>query len=325
MKKSLRCFAGCLLTVVAFACLWGCEDDDFVAPAFLRIDAIVVDTTSDVYITTGRNETTLPGFTTSEVPFCNVYVYYTGRRSAERLGHQEMPFTIPVLGEGDVDSILVYPAVVQSGVYGTQPAFPFFDHICIKKKSAADTLRFVAGDTLSLDTLHTAYNMRYITVHLFEPFERDEGALAFDSVMGWVTEAPDDACGGAGYGTITVPDSVGYVDVALKNSFYVPYTSSTNLYLELDLRSEVPVELFMTSSYTYSTSGSSSSTDTRGVVVLNPTDKWQHFYINLGRTWSWFNHNPSFRLKLTALNESGEGGTARIDNVKLMSSTYLFL
>ena len=41
----------------------------------------------------------------------------------------------------------------------------------------------------------------------------------------------------------------------------------------------------MTAAYT--TGGSE---DTRGIVMANPSSDWKHLYINLGRTWSWFNH-----------------------------------
>ena len=45
-----------------------------------------------------------------------------------------------------------------------------------------------------------------------------------------------------------------------------------------------------------------------------------YLYINLGRTWSWFNHNPSFKLSFAALNPYGEEGDVRIDNVKLITT-----
>lgn len=315
----IRKYIYIIVALAATASLAACQDDDFVAPAFLHIDAIVVDTTADAQITTGFNETRRPGFTRSDIPFCNVYAYYTGGRKAEFLGHFEMPFTIPVLSDSDIDSLEVYPAIAQSGIYGTQPAYPFLDRICIKKKNPTDTLRFVPGDTLRFDTLHTAYDMRYITLHLFEHFEHYEG-LAFDSVITWNTNAPDEACSGSGYGSVTVPDSFSYVDFAIKKTFTVPYTAYTNLYLELDTRSDIPFEIYMTAAYT--TGGSE---DTRGIVMVNPSSDWKHLYINLGRTWSWFNHPSSLKISFSALNEDGTGGTVRLDNVKLMSTTKMFL
>lgn len=318
MKKIIYIIIG----IVGLTQLWGCEDD-MVEPAFLHIDAIVVDTTADSQITTGRNETCLPGFTRSALSSCVVHVYYKDGRKAEKLGHMELRnggFTLPVLSHSAIDSIEVYPAVQQSGVYGTQPPFPYFDKICIKKGPSGETLQFSAGDTLDLDTLHTAYDMKHLKLHLFEPFERDEGSLAFDSVMIWRTDAPDEACDGGGYGMLVVPDTVAYIDCAIKDKFYFSRTELNtmvpSLYLELDTRSDIPFEVYMRAAYT-----DGGSEDTRGVMVVNPSQEWQHLYINLGKTWNWFNHATEIKLIITALNENGEGGTVRIDNVKVMSST----
>jgi hypothetical protein len=56
------------------------------------------------------------------------------------------------------------------------------------------------------------------------------------------------------------------------------------------------------------------------VMVINPSNHWQHMYINLGRTWAWFNHQPEFRLSFAALNVDGTEGDIRIDNVKLLTT-----
>jgi hypothetical protein len=44
-------------------------------------------------------------------------------------------------------------------------------------------------------------------------------------------------------------------------------------------------------------------------------------YINLGRTWAYFNHPQTFTLSFSAVNEDGTGGIVNIDNAKLLTTS----
>ena len=277
------------------------RDEDFVAPSFLHVEAIkVVPPTS--------NPISLDlGFYTSDIVACYVVAHYPETSTLDSIGLFQLPFTVPVLHSGDVDYFEFYPAVKQSGISGTLPYYTFYKPIHIKGKT------LVVGDTLRFDTLSTTYAIDTSDMRLFAPFEPDVLSINFDSVT-WHKYAPDEACTGLGYISVHVPDSVSNVPFAINLDFYVADPTRA-LYLELDTRSDIRFEVYMESAYT-----SGGATDKQRVMVVNPSDHWQHMYINLGRTWSWFNHNPSFKLSFAALNPYGEEGDIRLDNVKVLTT-----
>lgn len=296
--------------------LVSCTDDDtFVAPAFLHIDAI------DLVPPSSNAITLEDGFYTSDIVACYVTIHYPQAPKVENLGLFQLPFTIPVLHDGPIDYIEVYPAVRQSGSSSKLPFYTFYKPLKIDKLSFTlddtlytDTLFTRSGDTLSLDSLHTTYNISLSDVHMYEFFEPTSSALYFDSVT-WHKHAPSDACRGEGYASVHVPDSLARVPFAIDYNFYVT-DSRRAVYLELDSRSDIPFEIYMEGAYT-----SGGATDVQRVMVINPSTKWQHIYVNLGRTWNYFNYNIPFRLSFAALNVDGREGDIRIDNVRVLSTS----
>ena len=296
--------------------LVSCTDDDtFVAPAFLHIDAI------DLVPPSSNAITLEDGFYTSDIVACYVSVHYPGASTLDNLGLFQLPFSVPILHDGPIDYIEVYPAVRQSGSSSKLPFYTFYKPLKIDKLSFTlddtlytDTLFTRSGDTLSLDTLHTTYNISLSDVHMYELFEPTSSALYFDSVT-WHKHAPSDACSGQGYASVHVPDSLARVPFAIDYNFYVT-DSRRAVYLELDSRSDIPFEIYMEAAYT-----SGGATDVQRVMVINPSTKWQHIYVNLGRTWNYFNYNIPFRLSFAALNVDGREGDIRIDNVRVLSTS----
>lgn len=292
-----------IYTLGLLLALTACTDDeDFVPPSFLHVEAfkVVPTTSSPISID--------PGFYTSDIVACYVVAHYPGTNTLDSIGLFQLPFTVPVLHSGDVDYFEFYPAVKQSGLSGTLPFYSFYKPVKISNKT------LVTGDTLRFDTLSTTYAITLSDMQLFEPFEPTELSTLFDSIT-WNKYAADEACTGQGYASVHVPDSVASVPFAIKTDFYVADPSRA-VYLELDTRSDLRFEVYMESAYT-----SGAATDVQRVMVVNPSDNWQHMYINLGRTWAWFNHNPSFKLSFKALNPYNEEGDIRIDNVKVLTTT----
>ena len=297
MKIRQIIYTLCLLTAFS-SCT---NDEDFVPPAFLHVDSIkVVPPTSNPISVD-------PGFYTSDLVACFVVAHYPGTTTLDTLGLFQLPFTVPVLHSGTVEYLEFYPAVKQSGISGTLIYYTFYRPIRI------DNQTLTVGDTLRLDTLSTTYAISLSDMQVFEPFEPTELSTIFDSVT-WHKYAPSEACTGQGYASVHVPDSISNVPFSINADFYVSDPNRA-VYLELDSRSDIRFEVYMESAYT-----SGGATDKQRVMVVNPSSHWQHMYINLGRTWSWFNHNPSFRLSFAALNPYNEEGDVRIDNVKLITT-----
>ena len=277
------------------------DDEDFIPPSFIHVDAIKV-------VPTSSNPISLdPGFYTSDIVACYVVAHYPETSKLDSIGLFQMPFTVPVLYSGEVDYFEFYPAVKQSGISGTLPYYTFYKPIRINSQT------LTIGDTLRFDTLSTSYTLTLSDMQMFEPFEPTELSTLFDSIT-WHKYAAAEACTGQGYASVHVPDSVSNVPFAIKTDFYVSDPNRA-VYLELDSRSDIRFEVYMESAY-----NSGGATDKQRVMVVYPSSHWQHLYINLGRTWSWFNHNPSFKLSFAALNPYGEEGDVRIDNVKLITT-----
>lgn len=293
-----------VLAVLAGGCT---PEGEMAAPSFLHVDAFRV-------VPPSQNAITLDeGFYTADIVAAVVYAHRKDCLTLDTIGHFRLPMTTPVLIDGEVDYVDIYPAVKQSGSSKSLTPFPAYRYIRI-----ADTA-FASLDTLDLGTLTTTYSLTRSDVLAYEMFEPTEGSLLFDSTMQWRPQSPDEACTGRGYGYVNVPDSASYIPFYLDRDFYVQ-DETKNLYMELDSRSDVEYEIFMES-----TAISGSNTTQKQVMRIRPSEDWVHVYVNLGRTWSEFNYNPKFRLHFRAYNLEGTGGELRLDNIKLytFSNTWL--
>ncbi len=306
MMKYLR-----LLPILITMLCVSCADDEFVAPSFIHIDAIKL-------VPPESNPITLDeGFYTSDIVACYVAVHYPDARKMDTIGLFRMPFTVPVLHDGPIDYIEVYPAVPHSGNSILRPFYSFYKPITIRSGVlGTDSLRFVSGDTLCLDTLSTTYNISMSDIHMYELFEPTASSQYFEGVE-WVKHDPVNACTGQGYARVHVSDTSDAVPFSINSDLYL-FDATRAIYLELDTRSDVRFEVYMEAAYT-----SGGNTEKERVMVVNPTDHWQHMYINLGRTWSWFNHPQTFRISFAALNIDGIEGDVRIDNVKIISTNIV--
>lgn len=286
----------------------GCEHpDEFVAPSFLHVESIGL-------VPPEQNAITLePGFYTSDIVAAYVAAHYPGASAVDTLGLFELPFTIPVLHSGEVDYIDIYPAVQQSGSSNALPFYTFYNRIHI-----SDTT-LTSGDTLDLGALTTTYNITRSDVLMYEMFEPTEGSLLFDSVMQWRPQSPDEACTGLGYGYVTVPDSVYALDFSIDRDFQV-VDATKLIYLELDSRCDPNLEYRV---YMESSRIRGANTERADVMAIRGSEDWVHLYVNLGRTWAYFNYNPDFRISFTAIKTGQTGGEVRMDNVRLLTTSVV--
>ena len=56
-------------------------------------------------------------------------------------------------------------------------------------------------------------------------------------------------------------------------------------------------------------------------MCINPKDRWNKLYINLGRTWSQFLYRSPIAIYFQAVNEQGVEGDIYIDNIKVITTT----
>ncbi len=284
--------------------LSGCKDEQFTVPAFIHMDAMTLKLSdanppfpySEIY--------------TSDIVATYVVAHIPGKASVDTLGLFTLPFTAPVLYDGTLDYIQFYPAVQQSG---SSKALPFYTFYNSRRKEGV-TLH--SGDTLNFGIDTTTYNLSSDDVLMFQIFEPWEG-MKFDSVMTLASNVPDEACTGNGYGRVHISSNEASKDFCINGSYTV--TDPTKLlYLELDTRSDMAFEVYMHSSYQIG-----GTEEKLPVMVVRASKDWQHLYINLGRTWSYFNHTPNFRISFSALNIDGIEGDIRFDNVRLLTTSVV--
>lgn len=284
------------------------RSSDFTEPSFLHVEAIKLVPPSQGAIT---NES---GFYTSDIVAALVYARRKGSNTLDTIGHFRLPFTTPVLINGDVDYIDIAPAVKQSGSSTALINYTFYHSIRI-----TDTT-FRVGDTLRFDTLETTHTITRDDVLMYEMFEPTEGSLLFDSVMQWRRQAPEEACSGRGYGFVPVNDSTYTVDFSIDRDFSVidPLTHkldpTRSVYMELDIRSDVDLKVFLVGAYL--NGGSPNRVD---VMNIYKCDEWTHLYINLWPTWKHLNFCNTFRVSFTAVNENLVNGEVRLDNVRILT------
>jgi hypothetical protein len=289
------------LTLLMALLMAGCTDD-MVLPSFIHVEAINLVPPTEGAITLE------PGFYTSDIVAVYAVAHYPGEATVDTLGLYRLPCDIAVLHSGQAEYINLYPAVEQSGSALALPFYTFYNRIHI------ENVTLTTGDTLNLGTLTTTYNP-HNNVLMYEMVEPTEGSLLFDSVMEWRQVAPEEACSGLGYGFVPVPDTVYARQFGIDRDFVVTDASKL-LYLEFDTRSDMPFEVFMETSEIRGGNPTLFS-----VMTVRPSTEWVHIYVNLGRTWSYVNHNPDFRIQFVAENEDGISGEVRLDNVRLLTTS----
>ncbi len=312
VRNALVC---CLVAMLAVGCT---DDADFVAPAFLHVDAI--DLLSPAYCQTSDGNLEIitdTGFTTSNIVAAYVLAYFKDSKKHDSVGLFRLPFTVPILPSGELEYLRIYPAIPQSGQMVFLPYYTYYNYITI------DDTTLVSGDTLNLGRLSTTYDKMSDFPLLFESFEPIGRTLKLDTVE-WVRNDPAGARCGSGYGRVHLtPDQESYdfeVNMGHQFSgldFYVNTSKKIPLlYLELDIKSQLELQVNMQAPYREG--GNPSTVE---VMRIYPTgDKWVHMYVNLGRTWSWFNHSNIFSITFSALNLQGIDGELLIDNVKLQTT-----
>lgn len=303
MHKTVKTLAAILILTLLAACG---NDSDVDAPSFIHLDAVTLAQSTSSGIGHGD-----AGFYTSDIVAVYVVAHYPGAMSVDTIGLFRTPFTTPIMHSGEVDYIEFYPAIEMSGQALTLPFYTYYNKIRIEDTTLC------SGDTLDFGTLSTTYNPQTDIPMLYEPFEPTEADVATDSVVEWVRHDRDGACVGEGYGRVNVTPERTSFPFAIEHTFRL-FDQTKVLYMELDIKGTMATEIYMHAAYT-----DGGVEERLQVMVINPLEEWTHIYVNLGRTWSQFNHPTSFRLSCAALNPDSQSGEVLIDNIKVLSTSVV--
>lgn len=283
---------------------------DVTVPAWLHIDAIDV-------IPQDENAPSIEdGFYSSLVDAVQLVAYFEGDEAETNLGTFQMPCTLPVLRHGKIKYLNVTPCVKQNGIASTRIEYPYL------QRQRIEGLSLTPDSITNIGTRDTATG-RYILHTFYHPlprlailaedyFEPTSFSTHFDSTLTWVKNDPTNACTGQGYGAVHVDKSQQTVRFYIPEEFSVDKTKY--LYLEMDYRTDVLFEVYLTGFV-----NASSNASTMPVMKLYANDHWQKIYINLGKAWSQFNYNNPISISFAALNTEGIEGDIRIDNIKIVT------
>lgn len=310
LKNTTQLALALVLTVLIFS---SCKrfEGDITVPAYLHLDRI------DVTPQSSNAPSVEPGFYTSDIDAVEVICYFEGDNAETVLGVFQLPCTMPILHDGPIEYITINPVVKQNGLSGTRIYYAFYEPIRLTDITVSP------NDTTNLGTLDPTANEWTLETHYYTKerinvlsedfFEPTSFLTHFDSTVTWVTDDPENACTGKGYGLIHIADSEETRTFSIKDEFSP--TSTQILYLEMDYKTDVDLYVNMIG-FQVSSEGAAT---TKSVMCLYPTKTWKKIYINLGRTWSQFYYNTPLSIFFQAANTEGIEGDILLDNVKIIT------
>ena len=291
-----------LLSLIFAAC--DKFEGDVTIPSYLTINSIsVTDTPSDSW----SNE---DGFFTSLIESAIVVIYVEGDTAETTLGFFQLPCRIPVLRNGNITRVNIYPVVCQDGIASKRIPYPFYESITLQN------VNLTADSVTNLGDLTTHYKSRQnMTVHFHEFFEPGPAHIMLDSVVQRCTD-PTIVRSGYGCGVVHIDADQSSVSFwaskldTISNSLY-------NLYLEMDYWSDIDFTVGLNNPVTQDGSNQIYSHET---IFGRPEQGWKKIYINIGELWAnTYYYYPYIRLYFTLLNESGKSGNLYLDNIKLIT------
>lgn len=246
MKNRFVFILSFLMVTVMVLGTTSCEDDLAPLPSFVRIDTIIVDSTS--YDSTGS--------VTSKIDFAWVYI------NDNLQGVYLLPCKFPVIGEG-VKNFRIFAGVYEFGNGANATRYIFYDEYKI-----TDTL--VVQDTLVMNP-HVRYNVG-LNIPFADDFELGSNfQLATNSGGYWFPNYNVDVFEGNYCGYLVIDSAENDNNLVLESIDAVTVPDGLNGYfIELNYKCNTPFyfDIF-------------SSSGTYNVVGFNTKDVWNKAYINI--------------------------------------------
>ena len=231
--------------------------------------------------------------------------------NGEALGVFELPATIPILATG-IQNITLLAGIRENGLRSTPVIYPLYDRY--------ETSLDLVPEEIILVTPTVEYISTSVFV-LLEDFEsntiRFEGLN--NATINQVTN-PIQVLFGNGAGSIPLIEEIAEV-TSIATFIDLPTSGGTPVYLELDYRTNVELEIGLTG---FNVSTATPTQATIYNVILCPIDNWNKVYINFQELLE-LSQLDGYKLAFRAsTNDTGCGGTPTstpevlLDNIKLI-------
>ena len=269
-----------------------CKKDKFKAPkaSFLVVNNVTLKT-----ITTGPNQ----GENSHKIT--DMWYYVDG----EFKGVFPIGSVMPIVSSGNAE-ITLFAGIKNNGISSTRLPYPVY-------VSKTYNLDIEAGKTYTLSP-EFEYNSSAFFYYA-DGFNTASGGGSYFTSSGnsncVFSSDPTKAYGGYGGSIImTMSDALPTATLLQYNSYYLPDGGSV-IYVELDFKCN---QSFNIGVIGYSTGGGS---DKRNVLTINPSEEWNHIYVQLTKTVSTPPTYGAYRVFIEA-NKSTTSPEIYIDNVKLI-------
>ena len=222
-------------------------------------------------------------------------------------GVYHLPADIPLLYSG-THNVRIAPAIIENAI-GSNPryAYTYF--------APFDTaLTFTPSGSISV-TPRISYR-KNVKFALLEDFENPNLLLiktTFNNLDTLLRDSlPADNLEPGHCGFATLNDKV-TMEYATRISYALPSSSSSNTFLEVSYKTELPLAFGI-----YTFEPGLTTTDKIPVVTLNEKDGWSKAYINLTNDVSAKSTGTVFKLFVAAQNTTGAPKKVFIDNIKIL-------
>ncbi len=258
-------------------------------PSFIHIDDIEMVTN---YAQEGSNSSNI----------VDAWVYVDDKF----IGGFELPATIPVLAEGEVN-LKVRPGIKNSGSTALRLDYPFF--------------AFYEDDNFMLypdSIVHVAPTARYFEQLSFPWLEDFEGGTfslseTGDSESLQITTNPEEVYEGGRSAKIELNSADEFYLATSEQSYVLP-KSGNDVYLELDYKTSAQIEIRLISNVPQDIQSSS-------IIILYPKETWNKIYIDLGTSVTANPNALTFQIQFLVGHQSGqENSVTYLDNIKLIHS-----
>lgn len=282
-----------LFLAIIGTCSVSCNQSEDGVPSIIEINSVKVETD---YREQGSNSHNI----------VDVWAFV----EEDNLGAYELPNKLHVLKEGNT-TITLFPGILRSGLQGQRAIYPFYDGF--EYRANLEKL----GTEKIVPVFEYRPNVKFTWLEDFEDI-----SLTIDSVPGSLTdlsriEDPNIVYEGSFCGGIIL-DQVKNKFTGRAQPFFTLPRFGNDVYLEIDLRSNLNLEVLLKS---YFSTGTSATTS---MLVIKPTEDdgfgtWKKIYVYMTPYVSAAEEAQAFQIYFNSQLTNGmSSGYVYIDNLKIV-------